>query len=185
MPSSSLKTQTCGGRSQPQIHLLWFAIHKKCKTIQCPKVENEILNIVHVQCILHLLKARTTMGNIFLSHSYILIFPPQSLFSITLILICITLPRHIVRKQFLFPLHCIALQDKCHILYLIHVICTWCLGRVCVGHHILLHWSYQGLQILQQLPQTLYVLHPGSPSSQPMWWRTTTNRIDGGAVKVN
>ena len=40
---------------------------------------------------LHLLKARTTMDNIFLSHSYILVFPPKSLFSITLILICITL----------------------------------------------------------------------------------------------
>ena len=39
----------------------------------------------------HLLKARTTMDNIFLSHSYILIFPPKYLFSITLILICITL----------------------------------------------------------------------------------------------
>ena len=28
------------------IHLLWFAIHKNRKTT-CPKVENEILNIVH------------------------------------------------------------------------------------------------------------------------------------------
>ena len=31
------------------------------------------------------------MDNIFLSHSYILVFLPKSLFSITLILICITL----------------------------------------------------------------------------------------------
>ena len=29
---------------KPPIHLLHFAIHKKCKTT-CPKVENEILNI--------------------------------------------------------------------------------------------------------------------------------------------
>ena len=89
LPSFSFKTQTCGGRSQPPIHLLQFAIHKNCKTT-CPKVENEISNIVHVQCILHLLKARTTM-DIFLPHSYILVFLPKSLFSITLILICITL----------------------------------------------------------------------------------------------
>ena len=53
---------------------------------------SEILNIVHVQCILHLLKARTTMDNIiFLSHSYLLVFLPKYLFSIILILICITL----------------------------------------------------------------------------------------------
>ena len=63
---------------------------QNCKTT-CPKVGNEILNIVHVQFILHLLKTRTTMDNIFLSHSYILVFPPKSLFSITLTLICITL----------------------------------------------------------------------------------------------
>ena len=60
-------------------------------TKNCPKVENEISIIVHVECILHLLKARAMMDNIFLSHSYILVFPPKSLFSITLILICITL----------------------------------------------------------------------------------------------
>ena len=41
---------------KPLIHLLRFAIHKNGKTT-CPKVENEILNIVHVQCSLHLLKA--------------------------------------------------------------------------------------------------------------------------------
>ena len=80
----------------------------------CPVIENEIWNIVHVQCSLHLLKARTMMDNIFLSHSYIFIFPPKSLFSITLILICITVSHHVVRKSFLFPLHCIALQEKCH-----------------------------------------------------------------------
>ena len=34
----------------PQIHLLQFAIHKNCKAT-CPKVENEILNIVHVQLV--------------------------------------------------------------------------------------------------------------------------------------
>ena len=49
LPSSSFKTQTCGGGSWPPIHLLRFAIHKNCKTT-CPEVENEILNIVHVQC---------------------------------------------------------------------------------------------------------------------------------------
>ena len=44
---------------------LWWQIlaPKNCKTT-CPKVENEISNVVHVQCILHLLKARTTMDNI-------------------------------------------------------------------------------------------------------------------------
>ena len=67
--SSSSKAQTFGGRSQPPIHLLRFAIHKHCKTT-CPKVENEILNIVRVQCILHLLKTRTTLDNIFLSLLY-------------------------------------------------------------------------------------------------------------------
>ena len=93
----------------PQIHLLRFAIHKNCKTT-CPKVENEISNIVHVQCILHLLKARTTMANIFLSHSYILVFLPKSLFSITLILICITLSLvPLLGNNFSFHLlHCIA-----------------------------------------------------------------------------
>ena len=38
-----------------------------------------------------LVEARTTMDNILLSHSYIFMFPPKSLFSKTLILICITL----------------------------------------------------------------------------------------------
>ena len=71
---------------------------------------------IHVQCSLHsLLKAWTTTDNIFLSHSYILtIFPPKSLFTITLKLICITLSHHIVRESFLSPLHCIVLQEKCH-----------------------------------------------------------------------
>ena len=55
-------------------------------------------------------------NNVFLSHSYILIFLLKSLFTITLILICITVSHHIVRKSFLFPLHCIALQEKCHFL---------------------------------------------------------------------
>ena len=78
---------------------------KKCKTT-CPKVENEISKyIVHVQCILHL-------RNIFLSHSYILVFPPKSLFSITLILICITLSLiTLLGNHFSFhfiALHCIA-----------------------------------------------------------------------------
>ena len=68
----------------------FIAIHKNCKTT-CPKVENEISNIVHVQRFLHLLKARTMMHNTFLSHSYILVFAPKSVFSITLILISITL----------------------------------------------------------------------------------------------
>ena len=84
------------------------------------QVENYILNIVHVQCTLQLLKATgprwTIYNNIFLSHSYILVFLLKSLFTITLILICITVSHHIVRKSFLFPLHCIALQEKCHFL---------------------------------------------------------------------
>ena len=116
LPSSSFKIQTCGGGSQSPIHLLRFAIHKNCKTTY-PKVENEILNIVHVQCILHLLKARTMMDNIFLSHSYILIFLPKSLFSITLILIYITLCLVTLLGMTLFPLHCIALQEKCPLFF--------------------------------------------------------------------
>ena len=100
----------------PPIHLLRFAIHKNCKTT-CPKVENEISNIVHVQCILHLLKARTTMDNIFLSHSYILVFPPKSLFSITLILIYITLSLiTLLRNHFFF--HFIALYYKRNVILL-------------------------------------------------------------------
>ena len=46
----------------PQIHLLQFAIHKNCKAAGS-KVENEISNIVHVQCSLHLQKAGTMMDN--------------------------------------------------------------------------------------------------------------------------
>ena len=101
----------------PQSIYCGLQFTKNCKTT-CPKVGNEISNTVHVHCILHLLKARTTMDNIFLSHSYILVFPPKSLFSITLILICITLSHHTVRKSFLFPLQCIVLQEKCHFSHL-------------------------------------------------------------------
>ena len=74
------------------IHLLWFAIHKNRKTT-CPKVENEISNIVLVQFILHLLKASTMMDNnyILVTILYTCIPTKKSLFSITLILICITL----------------------------------------------------------------------------------------------
>ena len=75
------------------------------------------------------------MGNIFLSHSYILVFLPKSLFSITLILICIILSHHIVRKSFLFPLHCIALQEKYHFLhalrFLISVMCEIKKLKIC------------------------------------------------------
>ena len=72
------------------------------------QVLNEISNIfVHVQCSLHLLKARTTMDNIFLSHSYILVFPPKSLFSITLILICITLSLVTLLGNHFSSLHCV------------------------------------------------------------------------------
>ena len=66
--------------------------------------------ILYMYCILHLLKARTTTDNIFLSHSYILLFPPKSPFSMTLILICITLSLiTLLRNHFSFPfitLHC-------------------------------------------------------------------------------
>ena len=61
---------------------------QNCKTT-CTKVAMKTRIFVHAQCSLHLLKARTMMDNIFLS--YILLFLPKSLFSITLILICITL----------------------------------------------------------------------------------------------
>ena len=43
------------------------------------------------------------MDNIFLSHSYILVFPPKSLFSVTLTLICITLSF----VTFVTSLHCV------------------------------------------------------------------------------
>ena len=67
-------------------------------------------------------KLRTTMDNIFLSHFYILVFLPKSLFSITLTLICITTVFcHIVRKSFFFPLHCIVLQEKCHFILTVAV----------------------------------------------------------------
>ena len=101
----------------PQTHLLQFAIHKIVKLQVLLKVENEISNIVHVWWSLHLLKAKSTMDNIFLSHSYILVSPPKSLFSIKLILICITLSLVtllIVGKSFPFPLRCIVLLEKCH-----------------------------------------------------------------------
>ena len=97
----------------------------------CPVVENEIWNIVHVQCSLHLLKARTMMDNIFLSHSYILTFPPKSLFSITLILICITLSLITLLGNH-FSFHFIALHCKRNVispsfvpLSLSHVSFTW------------------------------------------------------------
>ena len=117
LPSSSFKTQTCGGGSQcPIMHLLRFAIiHKNCKTT-CPKVENEISNIVHVQCILHLLKAGTTMDNIFFSHSYIFVFSPKYLFSITLILICTT-PSLITLLGNHFSSHFIALLCKRNVFF--------------------------------------------------------------------
>ena len=65
LPNSSFKTQ----RWQILAPNPFIVIHKNRKTTG-PKVENEIPNIVYVQCILYLLKARTTMDNIFLSHSY-------------------------------------------------------------------------------------------------------------------
>ena len=90
----------------------------------CPKVENEILNIVHVQCSLHLLKPRTTMDNIFLSHSYIPIFLPKSLFSITLILICITLSSVTLLGNH-FSFHFIALCYKRKLWNLVLFTCKW------------------------------------------------------------
>ena len=58
------------------------------------------------------------MDNIFLSHSYILIFPPKSLFSITLILICITLSLvTLLGNNFSF--HFIALRYKRNVISLI------------------------------------------------------------------
>ena len=51
------------------------------------------------------------MDNIFLSHSYILVFPPKSLFSITLILICITLSLVTLLGNH-FSFHFIALRYK-------------------------------------------------------------------------
>ena len=51
------------------------------------------------------------MDNLLLSHSYILVFP----FSITL-------SRHVVRKSFLFPLHCIVLQEKCHFIWVLRIL---------------------------------------------------------------
>ena len=66
------------------IHLLQFVIHKTNVKRSGPNVENKIeyRNLLKAICWI-------MMDNIFLSHSYI---PPKSLFSITLTLICITLP---------------------------------------------------------------------------------------------
>ena len=59
--------------------------------------------------------SQSTMDNIFLSHFYILIFPPQCLFSITLILICITLSLVTLSgNHFSFHLIALQLQEKCH-----------------------------------------------------------------------
>ena len=60
------------------------------------------------------------MGDLFLSHSYkILVFLPKSLFSIIVILICLTLSLiTLVGNNFSsFPLHCTALQQRCHITF--------------------------------------------------------------------
>ena len=89
------------------------------------------MNIVHVQCSLHLLKARTMMDNIFLSHSYILVFPPKSLFSITLILICITLSLVTLLGN-PFSSHFIALCCKRNVIYFICCKITRIVPRDCL-----------------------------------------------------
>ena len=61
-----------------------------CKYSQNCKTMSIKLKVLY-SAVFTLLKAWTTMSNIFLSHSYILVFPPKSLFSITLTLIFITL----------------------------------------------------------------------------------------------
>ena len=77
--------------------------HKNRKTT-CPKAKNEILNTCWKLY-------RTTMDNMFLSHSYMLIFLPKSLFSIPLILICITLS-FVSSLGNHFSFHFIALRYK-------------------------------------------------------------------------
>ena len=62
-------------------------------------------------------EARTTMANIFLSHSYILVFPPKSVFSITLTLICITLSFVTLLRNY-FSFHFIALRYKRNVISL-------------------------------------------------------------------
>ena len=57
------------------------------------------------------------MDNIFLSHSYILVFPPKSLFSITLTLICITLS-FVTLLGNNFSFHFIALSYKRNVILL-------------------------------------------------------------------
>ena len=58
---------------KPHLNLAVFLNYLAVKNVKLlPKVENEISNIVHVRCILHLLKARTR---------WILAFLPKSLFS--------------------------------------------------------------------------------------------------------
>ena len=89
------------------------------------------MNIVHVQCSLHLLKARTMMDIIFLSHSYILVFPPKSLFSITLILICITLSLVTLLGN-PFSSHFIALCCKRNVIYFICCNITRIVPRDCL-----------------------------------------------------
>ena len=102
--------------ADPSPRSIYFSLQftKKLKTT-CPKVENE--NIVHVQFILHLLKTRNMMANIFLSHSYILVFPPKSLFSITLILICITLSLVTLLGNH-FSFHFISLRYKRNVIFI-------------------------------------------------------------------
>ena len=67
--------------------------------------------ILYMYSVSSLVEARATMDNIFLSHSYILVFRPKSLFSITLILICITLSLVTLLGNH-FSFHFIALRCK-------------------------------------------------------------------------
>ena len=79
-PSSSFKTQTCGGGCQsPNPFIAICKFHKNYKTTG-PKVENEITNIVHVQCSLHLLKARVTMDYVGVFSPIYLLLPYNTTF---------------------------------------------------------------------------------------------------------
>ena len=75
--ASQPSSQTCDGRSWPRIHLLQFLFRQICETFR--EWNFKYYNFLSPQLM------------IYSSYSYTLIFPTKSLFSIRLILICITL----------------------------------------------------------------------------------------------
>ena len=105
---------------------------------------------------------------------YLYKFPPKSLFSITLILICITVSHHVVRKSFLFLLHCIALQEKssffaCWLVFMLKGLNRFLTGFVC--RSLLCHTPTQAKCSLSAVFETQWV----SIGTQVAWWTNWQN----------